>query len=181
MKFLPLKEGGNRLSYKWNIAVFTNRNITSRKTYSSFELGRTYFHIHVFPAYIFFSEVILGICISKFCCDDSCFKPQWLSIINILFAHITLWWLQSTCLLVMEMEAKGAVPTGYMPFLWQRKVARELVPAAFQSFCLEMVYFTYTPIHLAQECHMTKPKVNKAAVCMAPVVGTLSARSRARG
>ena len=81
----------------------------------------------------------------------------------------------------MEMEAKGAVPTGYMPFLWQRKVARELVPAAFQSFCLEMVYFTYTPIHLAQECHMTKPKVNKAAVCMAPVVGTLSARSRARG
>ena len=58
----------------------------------------------------------------------------------------------------MEMEAEGAVPTEYMPFLWQRIIARELVPAAFQSFCLEMVYITSTPIHLAQECHITYPR-----------------------
>lgn len=105
-------------------------------------------------------------------------KPQWLSILNILFAHVTQWWLQSTYLLILEMEAEGAVPIGYMPFLWQRKIARELMgaSAAFQSFCSEMVYITSTPIHLVQECHVAKPKVSEVAA-----VGTLSARARIRG
>lgn len=42
-------------------------------------------------------------------------------------------------------------------------------PAAFQSFCSEMVYITSTPIHLVQECHVAKPKVNEVVTA-----GTLS-------